>query len=165
MTRTQIREELFKLIFELHFFDPTEYADQVAAFLDAECINVADDDEEDEKPTTLEILDDKFAFDEKLLRNDARAVQEIKERIEGFLSHLEEVDGELKEKAEGWSIDRMGRVELAILRLCIYEIRFEDLPVGVAINEAVEIAKQYGGESSRGFVNGVMARVVGNARS
>jgi N utilization substance protein B len=60
-----------------------------------------------------------------------------------------------------WTLDRIGKAELAVLRLAIYELKFdEDIPQGVAINEAVELAKEYGQEGSGAFVNGVLARLV-----
>ena len=65
------------------------------------------------------------------------------------------------QEAKGWTTERMGKIELTILRLAIYEIKFdEDVPAGVAINEAVEIAKKFGQEESAGFVNGVLAKFV-----
>ena len=67
----------------------------------------------------------------------------------------------LNEKAEGWNTERMGKVELAVLRIAVFEILFEeDVPNTVAINEAIEIAKKYGQEASGGFVNAVLAKFV-----
>lgn len=67
----------------------------------------------------------------------------------------------LNEKAEGWNTGRMGKVELTLLRLGIYEILFDEtVPAGVAINEAVELAKKYGQETSGGFVNAILAKFV-----
>ena len=67
----------------------------------------------------------------------------------------------LSESASGWRLNRMGKAELTILRIATYEIRYdEDVPDKVAINEAVELAKKYGNDSSSGFVNGVLAKVV-----
>ena len=69
--------------------------------------------------------------------------------------------GMINQEAKGWTTERMGKIELTILRLAIYEIKFdEDVPAGVAINEAVEIAKKFGQEESAGFVNGVLAKFV-----
>ncbi len=67
----------------------------------------------------------------------------------------------LNERAENWNTARMGKVDLTILRLAVYEIAFdEDVPAGVAINEAVELAKKFGQDASSGFVNGILARFV-----
>ena len=76
-----------------------------------------------------------------------------------FRSRLAEIDGLLNEKTEKWTTDRMGRAELTILRLAVYEILFdEDVPTGVAINEAVELAKKFGQDGAGAFVNGILAR-------
>lgn len=65
----------------------------------------------------------------------------------------------INEIAEGWKTERMGKVDLTILRLAVYEIRFdEDVPTSVAINEAVELAKKYGQDGSPSFVNGILAK-------
>jgi N utilization substance protein B len=74
---------------------------------------------------------------------------------------LPEIDGQLNEKMSGWSTDRIGKVELTILRIALYEMNEEKkVSCAVAINEAVELAKLYGGEQSSGFVNGVLAKIV-----
>lgn len=63
--------------------------------------------------------------------------------------------------AQGWKTSRMGKADLAIIRLAVYEMKFEeDVPEGVAINEAVELAKSYGTDDSPSFVNGVLAKLV-----
>ena len=70
-----------------------------------------------------------------------------------------EIDAAISEKAVGWTIERMGKADLAIIRLAVYEIMFDDdIPVSVSINEAVELAKKYGRDESGGFVNGVLAK-------
>ena len=72
-----------------------------------------------------------------------------------ILAHIEEIDQELNEYSQGWKTSRMNRVDLTALRLAFYEMKFdEEIPVGVAINEAVELAKLFGGEDSGSFVNG-----------
>ena len=66
----------------------------------------------------------------------------------------------LNEAAEGWKVSRMGKVELSIMRLAAYEIRYdEDVPESVAINEAVEMAKTFGGDDSPAFINGVLGKL------
>ena len=72
---------------------------------------------------------------------------------------LDEIDAALNEKVQGWNTARMGKVDLTVLRLAVYEIMFdEEIPTGVAINEAVELAKKFGQDSSPAFVNGVLAK-------
>ena len=76
-----------------------------------------------------------------------------------FRSKLAEIDALLNEKASGWDTGRMSKVDLTILRLAVYEICYdEEVPTGVAINEAVELAKKFGQDASYGFVNGVLAK-------
>ena len=66
----------------------------------------------------------------------------------------------LSEAASGWTLGRMGKVELTILRLAVFEMKFdEEMPVKVAINEAVELAKVFGGDDTPGFINGVLAKL------
>ena len=89
-------------------------------------------------------------------------VSEYAERlVMGTMEHLEEIDARLDSTSENWSVARMPTVDRAILRLATYEMLYVDeVPVSVSINEAVELAKIYGGEdeSSR-FVNGVLGRI------
>ena len=91
------------------------------------------------------------------LQKDADYIQQ---RFAGILEKLPEIDKLVNEHAEGWNTQRMGKVELTVLRLAIYEIMFDkDIPDSVAINEAVEIAKTYGQSASGGFVNAVLAKI------
>ena len=78
---------------------------------------------------------------------------------------LEEIDAMINEKAKGWSTDRMGTVDLTIIRLAVYEMKHDEtVPEGVAINEAVELAKKFGLDESAGFVNGVLAKFVSETK-
>ena len=84
----------------------------------------------------------------------------MQKKYEGILEHLDEIDGELNEYSQGWKTSRMSRVDLTALRLAVYEMKFdEDIPTGVAINEAVELAKRFGGEDSGSFVNGILGKI------
>jgi N utilization substance protein B len=77
--------------------------------------------------------------------------------------NLEEIDNEISKNLKGWSMSRISKVSLAVLRLAICEMKyFEDIPVGVSINEAVEICKLYGSEEDKSFVNGVLGSVARN---
>ena len=74
--------------------------------------------------------------------------------------HLEEIDAQLNSASRGWKTKRMSRVDLAALRLAVYEMEYDaDVPTGVAINEAVELAKRFGGDASGSFVNGVLGKI------
>ena len=68
------------------------------------------------------------------------------------------MDAQINDVVEGWKTTRMSKVDLSLIRLALYEMKFEKIPKGVAINEAVELAKQYGTDHSSGFVNGVLAK-------
>ncbi len=82
------------------------------------------------------------------------------ELMSGIIDHLAEIDGWIADTAENWTIDRMPIVDRNIIRLASYEIAYcDDIPTGVAINEAVEMAKCFGSDESPKFVNGVLGRI------
>lgn len=82
------------------------------------------------------------------------------EIINGVINSLKEIDEIIESKAKGWTIDRMAKMDLPILRVAIYEMKHrEDIPVSVSINEAVELAKKFGSDDSSRFVNGLLGQV------
>ncbi len=86
----------------------------------------------------------------------------IEAKVAGIRDNLEEIDKAIEHNSNGWKVKRIGKSELAILRLAVYEIRFDaDVPDKVAINEAVELAKSYSDEKAARFINGVLSGVVG----
>ena len=130
MTRREIRELIFKMVFRVEFHDEEEIPEQLRLFMD-----------------TLESAGE-----------EDRAY--IEHKVQDILTHLEEIDAIIDSSAQNWKTSRMAKVELTLIRLAVYEIRYEeDIPTGVAINEAVEVAKSYGEENSPAFVNGVLARI------
>jgi len=131
MTKREEREHLFKLLFCKDFHDVEELQEQIAMY-----------------QTQQEIVsEEEFA--------------PVKAKLEAIVAEEGTIDMILSESASGWRLNRMGKAELTILRIATYEIRYdEDVPDKVAINEAVELAKKYGNDSSSGFVNGVLAKVV-----
>ena len=130
MGRRELREHIFKLLFMSYFNDGEEMNDQLAMYFDG-----------------LEILKE----------NDQKYMQS---KYENIKAHLDEIDALLNEKSKGWKTSRMSKVDLSILRLAVYEMKFdEDVPVRVAINEAVEIAKAFGGDTSASFVNGILGKI------
>jgi len=130
MSRRELREHIFRLIFRKEFHAQEEMPEQLQIYL--EDLVVAKD-----KDQTY-----------------------IEEKYKNILSHLEQIDKSINEIAAGWSTVRMGKVDLAIIRLAVYEVLFDDdVPTGVAINEAVELAKKFGGEESSVFINGVLAKL------
>ena len=130
MTRREIREETFKLVFQTEFYNEAELPEQMTLFLG-------------ENPEATE--EEKAAIDA---------------RVKAIIEKLPEMDAIIDGVADGWKTNRMGKVELAIIRLATYEIKVEGLAEGIAINEAVEMAKRYGGDNSGAFVNGILAKVV-----
>ena len=133
MGRHELREQIFRLLFQAEFHGKEELPEQARLFFE----------------------DEEF---EGLLERDR---EYISQKVDKVVGKLPKIDAMLNERAKGWSTMRMGKVELAILRLGVYEILFdEDVPNGVAINEAVELAKEYGQEASGGFVNAILAKFV-----
>ena len=100
-------------------------------------------------------------FEEELENIKEEDKKYLTGKVDAILSHLESIDAEINDKSVGWKTSRMAKVDLAILRLAVYEIRYEeDIPEKVSINEAVELAKKYGTDDSSSFVNGVLAKFV-----
>lgn len=85
--------------------------------------------------------------------------QRLTDRMDEISSHISEIDDTINAIADGWKTSRMAKVDLALLRVAIYEMVYEKLEKGIAINEAVELAKQYGEDSSYKFINGILAKV------
>ena len=130
MSRRELREQIFKLLFRIEFNAKEEMQEQVGLF-----------------------------FEEEENQADVADTAYITEKFQKVYDKLEEIDTALNEKVEGWNSGRMGKVDLTVLRLAVYEIMFdEEIPTGVAINEAVELAKKFGQDTSPSFVNGVLAK-------
>ncbi len=78
----------------------------------------------------------------------------------GVTAHQEELDGVIEKYAQGWALNRLAKVDLTILRMAVYEMKYmPEIPVGATINEAVELAKAYGEDKSSGFINGILGSV------
>ena len=93
--------------------------------------------------------------------NNADEKEYIESVLKGIKENLAEIDNIILSKLKSWSFDRIAKIDLAILRLAIYEIKYiEDIPEKVSANEAVELAKTYGNNDSKSFVNGVIAIVI-----
>ncbi|WP_054739202.1 transcription antitermination factor NusB [Cellulosilyticum ruminicola] len=92
-------------------------------------------------------------------------VQFIQDTYYGVLNHKEVIDAAIIESATNWSISRIAKVDLSILRLAIYELKYTDVPHKVAVNEAIEIAKLYSTEKSPKFINGVLGSVLKKAEA
>ena len=130
MTRREIRELIFKMVFRVEFHTEEEIPEQLRLVMDAL-------DQAGEKDRAY-----------------------IEHKVEDLLAHLTEIDEIIDASATNWKTSRMAKVELTLIRLAVYEMKFEEgVPTGVAINEAVELAKAYGEDNSPAFVNGVLARI------
>ena len=106
-------------------------------------------------------LDDQIrTYMEEALIMDSPERDYIEDVVRGAIENQDEIDSILSRHAKGWTITRMPKVDLAIMRLSVYEMRYrKDIPVNVSINEAVEMDKKYSGEQSKTFVNGVLGKV------
>ena len=130
MKRTELREHIFKMLFQIEF------------------------NEMDEMPEHLQLY---FASLENATEQDK---EYIENKYHAVVEKVAEIDDLINEKCEGWKTTRMNKVDLTILRLAVYEIKWdEDVPTGVAINEAVELSKRFSGEEGPAFVNGVLAKI------
>lgn len=132
MIRTELREHVFKMLFQIEFDGPEEMPEHWRLYF------------------------------EDLDRATEQDMLYISDKLEKIQEKVPEIDALINEKSTGWKTKRMNKVDLAILRLAVYEMKWdEDIPVGVAINEAVELAKRFSAEEGPSFVNGVLARLTG----
>ncbi len=130
MVRRELREHIFKLLFQIEFNEMKEMPEHLELYL--ECITSASDS------------------DKEYIQNKFYAV----------CDKVEEIDELINSHVTGWKTSRMNKVDLTLLRLAVYEMKWDDeVPVKVAINEAVELAKRFSGEEGPSFVNGVLARI------
>ena len=130
MIRSKLREHIFKMLFQIEFNDEADMPEHLKYY--------------------FETLEDAAEEDKQYIQNKYEAAARL----------VPEIDVLLNENAKGWKTSRMNKVDLTILRLAVYEMKWdEDIPEGVAINEAVELAKKFGGDDSPSFVNGVLGRL------
>lgn len=109
--------------------------------------------------------DENLALSRDLLETDNADLELTKQLSEGVRTHKKEIDELIQKHAPDWPIDKIAKVDLVILRVAIYEIVFGKLPSKVAIDEAVELAKEFGNETSSKFVNGVLGSLVEDIES
>ncbi len=131
MKRSAAREEVFRLLYGMQIQQESNWKEQLDLYLENN--NLKDNN-------TIEYME-----------QIAKGVSENREEIEELISH------NLK---AGWTINRVSKVDLVLLKLAIYEIKYNELPYKVAINETVELAKKYGSDVSANFINGVLASIV-----
>ena len=131
MTRSEIREAAFKLIYSLEIQKVENLEEAIELYIESN--NITNKSE----------------------------IDYIKDAILGIKKNKNEIEEKIKEHLKSnWKIERISKIDLSILKLAIYEIKYKELPFKVVINEAVELAKKYGEDSSKNFVNGVLASIV-----
>lgn len=131
MRRSTIRKHIFMLLFRVEFHDAEDIQQQDKMYLD----------------------------DIEKITDEER--QYIQDKTDKIVAKIPEIDERLESISKGWKLNRIGKVELTVLRLAIYEMLMdEEIPTNVAINEAVELAKTFGGDTSSSFVNGVLGKLV-----
>ncbi len=131
MNRREIREQVFKMLFQTEFYEEAEMDEQIG-----------------------------ISMEELAETNEGKRAY-IEQKLREIYKRREEIDALINEKATGWKTNRMAKVDLALIRLAVYEIRYEEnIPTGVAINEAVELAKIYSSDGAPSFVNGVLAKLL-----
>ena len=136
MTRHEMRECIFCLLFQNEFYSTEEFEEQMGNFLE------------------------NFHFHEEHQISE-KDESEVRDKVTRMITFLPDIDEKISVSAKGWKIDRIAKAELAILRLAVYEALYDDaVPVGVAVNEAVELAKQYGDDNGAAFVNGILGKIV-----
>lgn len=130
MTRRELREHTFKMLFRKEFHEEALMEEQFVLF----------------KESTANLTEEDSEY--------------VHSKVFDIISRLEEIDNAIEEASDDWSVDRMAKADLTILRLAYYEMKYdEDIPLKVAINEAVELAKKYGGDDSPAFINGVLGKL------
>jgi len=132
MSRRSARKNAFFLLFQMDFNQVDEYEQVKEIFFAEKSESVEDEDK---------------AF--------------ILGLVEGAKAHQEEIDEIIDTCAKGWNLERMSKVDVAILRVAVYELRYgKETPVGVAINEAVELAKKFSSDEAPAFINGILGKVI-----
>ena len=136
MTRRELREHIAQMLFVIEFHEREDIKEQALGYIEGLNESRVEDCNEKDRDYMLTKLDN-------------------------IVDAVGEIDKVIEEASVGWQLKRMNKVDLTVLRLAVYEIRYdEDIPNKVAINEAVELAKKYGGDSSPSFVNGILAKIV-----
>lgn len=135
LSKRQFRIEVFKGVFQSDFYDESQKMQQLDTMYNED------------------MSYDEIALSEK----DSKAVSL---KCQDILDNISDIDKAIESVLDNWTINRIGKVELAILRVAVYEIKYDKIDAAIAINEAVEICKIYGGEKSGSFVNGVLAKMV-----
>ena len=131
MKRSAIREVTFKLIYSLEIQKNENVEEQIKLYI--ECNNIENED----------------------------AKEYLEDVVKGINEHKEEIKKLIEKNLKAdWKIDRISKIDLSLLELAIYEIKYKNIPYKVAINECLELAKKYGEDNSKNFINGILASII-----
>ena len=131
MNRSEMREQAFKIMYSLEIQKNENLEEQLGLYIESNEIK------------------------------DESAIEYIKDAVLGIEENKKEIlDNIEKNLKKDWKIERISKIDLVILKLAIYEIQYKEIPYKVVINEAVELAKKYGEDNSKNFVNGILASIV-----
>lgn len=134
MTRAKIRESIFRILFRAEFTDHEGFLEQINMGIEELGETASEEDEEN--------------------------ITYIKDKLVNISEKIEHIDEIIEGHSDGWKLSRIGKAELAILRLSVFEMLYDDdIPVKVAINEAVELSKSYCDEDAKGFVNAILGKI------
>lgn len=146
MSRRIAREGAFKVLYSLNYVDDNDIDNIIYESLKEDNVFWADEE------NSIKSLFDSV---------NERDKEFYAELIKGTLKNIDNIDNIIELNLKSWKMDRIAKVDLAILRLAIYELLYrDDIPDSVAINEAVELGKSYGTDDSGSFINGVLGRIV-----
>ena len=131
MNRSEMREQAFKIMYSLEIQKNENLEEQLELYIESNEIK------------------------------DESAIEYIKDAVLGIEENKKEILANIeKNLKKDWKIERISKIDLVILKLAIYEIKYKEIPYKVVINEAVELAKKYGEDNSKNFVNGILASIV-----
>ena len=131
MTRRLLREHIAQMLFVIEFHDRDDIEEQAVGYIEG--------------------------IEECTQKDASYMLTKLKKIVEV----VDDIDKIIEDASANWKLSRMNKVDLTVLRLAVYEIQYDDdIPNKVAVNEAIEIAKKFGGESSPSFVNGILAKII-----
>ena len=178
MTRRELRDSIFRIVFRMEFCSPEEMEEQIEAYFDefekepseflpdtrikAKVVDASATVKRRKKMTAEEmeakLIREMLAKEEGMDDEDKAYV---KAKVLRIAEKREEIDAMIDEASDEWKVKRLGKSELAILRVGVYEIKFDDdIPVKVAINEAIELSKIYCDEKAHVYINGVLSKIM-----
>ncbi len=134
LSKRKFRIEVFKGIFQLNYSDKEEVVSDLDNLIETYALTMEDVSDEDKEA--------------------------ICDKCKNIYLNIDEIDALIEDAADNWKLNRIGKVEIAVLRVATYEFKYDKLDAGIVINEALEIAKLYGADKSAGFIHGVLAKIV-----